>query len=119
MGAVPDAGSRKGRGGLDSDILPSTRPPPCNNYAFAEKTAVDGEDGGREKNGHFSGEINAVDGWTRKTSEIAPSVDFNGSDPGPIPDCLIRTPKVARPPALGPEGDNLDDTDKDNSGDPT
>jgi Protein of unknown function (DUF3631)/Bifunctional DNA primase/polymerase, N-terminal len=104
---TPEA--EKAEGGLDSDILPSTRPPPCNNYAFAEKTAVDGEDGGREKNGHFSREINAVDGWTRKTSEIAPSVDFNGSDPGPIPDCLIRAPKVARPPALGPEGDNLDD----------
>jgi hypothetical protein len=25
-------------------------------------------------------------------------------DPGPIPECLIRSPKVARP-----EGDNLDD----------
>jgi hypothetical protein len=30
-------------------------------------------------------------------------------DPGPIPDCLIRAPKVARPPALGPVDDSLDD----------
>jgi hypothetical protein len=29
--------------------------------------------------------------------------------PGPIPDCLIRAPKVARRPALGPVGDSLDD----------
>jgi AAA domain len=31
------------------------------------------------------------------------------SDPGPIPDCLLRAPKVARPPALGPLADSLDD----------
>jgi AAA domain len=30
-------------------------------------------------------------------------------DPGPIPECLLRAPKLARLPALGPFGDNLDD----------
>ena len=109
----------KREGGPDSDILPSTRRPPCNDYTFGEKTAIDKDNGRREKNWHFSSEINAVDGSTGKTSEIDPSADFNGSDPGPIPDCLVRAPKVARPPAppdadldirhnksaLGPPGD--------------
>jgi AAA domain-containing protein len=31
------------------------------------------------------------------------------ADPGPIPECLLRIPKSARPPALGPPGDSLDD----------
>jgi putative DNA primase/helicase len=31
------------------------------------------------------------------------------SDPGPIPDCLLRAPKVARQPVLGPVSDSLDD----------
>src|SRR5215471_10150737 len=60
--------------GPNSDILPSTRPLPCNNYTFAEKTAVHQDAGGREKNWHFSSEINAVYGWTGKTPEIDPSV---------------------------------------------
>src|SRR5262249_11205260 len=65
------------RGVPDSDILPSTRRPPCNDYTFAEKTAVDQDNGRREKNGHFSFEINAVDGSTGKTSEIAPWGPFS------------------------------------------
>jgi len=75
---------------LESSIFPSTRPPPCDDYTFAEKNAVDepSVDGscrppsssGREKNGPFSSEINAVDGWTAKTSKIDPSGNIGGTD---------------------------------------
>src|SRR6478672_7344285 len=50
--------------------------------------------------------VNAVNGSCR---EIGVRVALDPSDPGPIPDCLLRAPKVARPPALGPLGDSLDD----------
>ena len=92
----------------DLDILPSTPPPNRNDYTFVEKSAVHQDDGGREKNGHLSNDTNAVDGWTGNNPEMAPSANLNAVDDG-IPDCLRRAPKVARPPALGPEGDNLDD----------
>jgi putative DNA primase/helicase len=92
----------------DSDVLPSTRALNCNDYAFVEKSAVHQDDGGREKDGHFSNNTNAVDGWTGNNPEIAPSANLNAVDDG-IPDCLRRGPKVARPSALGPTGDSLDD----------
>lgn len=89
-------------------ILPSTRQPLCNNKVFAENSAVDREAGSRERNGDFLGDINVVDGSTGKNPEIVPSANVNAFDDG-IPDFLRRTPKVVRPPALGPTGDSLDD----------
>jgi len=99
-------------GGPDSDILPSTRRPPCDDYAFAEKAAVGQDNGRREKNGHFSSEINAVDGSTGETSEIAPSSPDAADDGLGIPEFLqVANRKLTfdRRPALGPEGDSLDD----------
>jgi uncharacterized protein DUF3631 len=86
--------AEKGERGVNSDILPSTRLRPCDDYTFAEKTAVDGEGRQREKNGHFSSEVNAVNGSTGKTSEIPPSPEFP-SDLAPadlmgIPVILLR-----------------------------
>jgi len=89
-------------------ILPSTRQPLCNNKEFAENSAADREAGRRERNGDFLGDINVVDGSTGKNLEIVPSANVNAFDDG-IPDFLRRTPKVVRPPALGPTGDSLDD----------
>jgi len=103
--------------GPNSDILPSTRPLPCNNYTFAEKTAVHQDAGGREKNWHFSSEINAVYGWTGKTPEIDPSVPDAADDGLNLPALLDRRPNgknVTAPDRqcpLGPggDGDSLDD----------
>ena len=89
-------------------ILPSTRQPPCTNKVFAENSPVGPEAGRREKIGDFPGDINAVDGSTEKNPEIVSSANVNAFDDG-IPDFLRRAPKVARPPALGPTGDSLDD----------
>ena len=61
---TPEA--EKAAGGRNSAILPSTCLPPCNDYGKDEKSAVDQSDGRREKNGHFSSEINAVNGSTGK-----------------------------------------------------
>jgi len=105
-------GAEKAEGAPDSDILPSTRPPPCNDYTFAEKTAVHQDNGGREKNGHFSSEINAVDGSTGETPEVAPFPPDAVDDGHDIPSSLeVANRKVPldRRPALGPEGDSLDD----------
>src|SRR5262249_27331426 len=112
--------NEKAEGEADPHIFPSTRPRPCSDYAFAEKTAVHGEGGGREKIGHFSSEINAVDGWTGKTSETAPSASDDvdaSSDDLNIPAFLDRrhNGKNVTPPdrqcQLGPggDGDSLDD----------
>jgi hypothetical protein len=57
-------GEEKKEEGQFPPNLPSTRPQPCNHSTFGEKSAVHQAPGGREKNGHFSNEINAVDGWT-------------------------------------------------------
>jgi len=54
---------------------------PCSDGDFAEKTAVDAGGHQREKNGHFSSEINAVNTSTGKTSEIAPSAPDEPSAP--------------------------------------
>src|SRR5262249_40600958 len=59
-------------GPSEPHILPSTRPPHCNDYTFAENSAVHKDNGGREKNGIFSDEINPVDGWTGKTVDSDP-----------------------------------------------
>jgi uncharacterized protein DUF3631 len=102
----------------ESGILPSTRRPPCNDYAFGEKTAVDGGADRRQKNGHFSSEIKAVDGSTGRYPEIAPSSQIPAisapfDDQLDIPDFLRRTSvrevSPDRRPALGPTGDSLDD----------
>ena len=97
-------------GGLDSDNLPLICLPPCSDSDFAEKSAVDGGGGQREKNGHLSSEINAVNTSTGKTAKIGPALSFSAPpDPGPIPAFLDRSIPADRQPALGPEGDNLDD----------
>jgi hypothetical protein len=101
--------AEKAERGLDFDNLPSTRLPPCNDYGNGENFAVDGGDGGREKNGHFCSEINAVDGWTGKTPKIGPWGPHDGLD---IPAFLNRSLKSAdRQCPLGPggDGDSLDD----------
>jgi hypothetical protein len=90
--------------------------PPCSDSDFAEKSAVHQDNGEREKNGHFSSEINAVNTSTRKTPEIAPWGPFSpyprADDGLDIPECLLvanRKVPLDRRPALGPEGDSLDD----------
>ncbi len=106
------ADEKKEEGGSDPDILPFTRSPPCNDYGKAEKTAVHGEGRGREKIDGFSNEINAVNVWTGKTSEKAPSPPNCVDDALDIPSFLrVANRKVPldRRPALGPEGDSLDD----------
>jgi Protein of unknown function (DUF3631) len=99
-------------GALDSNILPSTCLSPCNDYTFGQKTAVGQDSGRRDKNGHFSSGINTVTGSTGKTSEIAPSAPNDAGDNLDIPPFLqVANRKVPldRKPALGPEGDSLDD----------
>jgi len=102
----------------ESDILPSTCRPPCNDYAFGEKTAVDGGGGRRQKNGHFSSEIKAVDGSTGRYPEIAPSSQIPAISAPSVDDHLepdflgrtsVREVPPDRRPALGPPGDSLDD----------
>jgi hypothetical protein len=80
----------------ESDILPSTRRPHCNDYTFGENSAVDQGDGRREKNGHFSNGINAVDGSTGNNPEIAHSTDFQGDG---LPDSLRRCAHCNKPGA--------------------
>ena len=108
---TPEA--EKAAGGLDSDILPFTRSPPCNDYTFAEKTPVHQDDGEREKIGHFSSEINAVNARTGKIAPWGPFSPYPRADYGlDIPECLLvanRKVPLDRRPALGPEGDSLDD----------
>jgi putative DNA primase/helicase len=99
-------------GALDSNILPSACLSPCNDYTFGQKTAVGQDSGRRDKNGHFSSGINTVTGSTGKTSEIAPSAPNDAGDNLDIPPFLqVANRKVPldRKPALGPEGDSLDD----------
>jgi Protein of unknown function (DUF3631) len=99
-------------GALDSNILPSTCLSLCNDYTFGQKTAVGQDSGRRDKNGHFSSGINTVTGSTGKTSEIAPSAPNDAGDNLDIPPFLqVANRKVPldRKPALGPEGDSLDD----------
>jgi hypothetical protein len=40
---------------------------------------------------------------------MAQCIALDPSDPGPIPDFLLRAPKAERPPSLRPLGDSLDD----------
>jgi hypothetical protein len=88
---------------------------PCPDSDFAEKTAVDVGGHQREKNGHFSSEINAVNASTGKTAEIGPTLSFSAPpDPGPLPAFLeVANRKIPfdRQCPLGPggEGDSLDD----------
>jgi hypothetical protein len=85
---TPEA--EKAEGGLDSDILPSTRPPPCNDYGKAEKSAVHQPPGGRQKIDPFPSEINAVDGWTADSTPSPPS--SSSTSGGDFPDFLRRPP---------------------------
>jgi hypothetical protein len=55
---------------------------------------------------HDSQRVNAVNGSYR---EMAQCIALDPSDPGPIPDFLLRAPKAERPPSLRPLGDSLDD----------
>jgi hypothetical protein len=99
--------------------LPSTRSPRCNDYEKAEKSAVHQDNGGREKIDGFSNAINAVNGWTGETPEMALSPSFSPPPWGPfsrwpddgldVPLSLLREVPLDRQPALGPEGDSLDD----------
>ena len=57
----------------EPDILPSGRPAHCNHYTFAENSPVPPGGAGRQKNGHFSNEINARDGKTGEMPEIGAS----------------------------------------------
>ena len=112
MGAILAPRGRNARGALDSNILPSACLSPCNDYTFGQKTAVGQDSGRRDKNGHFSSGINTVTGSTGKTSEIAPSAPNDAGDNLDIPPFLqVANRKVPldRKPALGPEGDSLDD----------
>jgi putative DNA primase/helicase len=59
----------------DPNTFRSSRPAPCNDYAFGEKSAVQQDPTGREKIDGFSSGINALDGWTAEKPEIAPSPD--------------------------------------------
>jgi hypothetical protein len=103
--------------GPDSDPVPFTRSPPCNDYTSAEKTAVHGEGCEREKNGRNSNEINAVNGRTGATAPWGPFSRFPRADDDlDIPECLlVANRKVPFDPdrqcPLGPggEGDSLDD----------
>jgi Protein of unknown function (DUF3631) len=93
----------------EPEILPSTRRKHCDDYAFAEKSAVHQGGGGREKNRRFPNEYKAMDGRTGKNAEIAASPEIGGLD---IPAFLDRTQREVPPdrrPALGPPGDSLDD----------
>jgi hypothetical protein len=109
---------------LEEPHLPSKCRSPSGDYIFDENSAVEGEGFRREKNGHFSSEINAVDVSTGKTAEIGPLSSFSdlGEPWGPFsrwpedgldipPSLQVANRKVSldRRPALGPEGDSLDD----------
>src|SRR5262245_42525197 len=59
----------------DPNTFRSSRPAPCNDYAFGEKSAVQQGRTGREKIEGFSSGINALDGWTAEKPEIAPAPD--------------------------------------------
>src|SRR5262249_34931311 len=77
---TPEA--EKAEGGLNSDILPFRRSSPCNDYTFAKKSAVLGEGSEREKNGHFSSEIKAVNGRTGELAPWGPFSRFPRADDG-------------------------------------
>jgi hypothetical protein len=104
--------------------LPFTRSPPCNDYEKAEKSPVHTDSCERQKIDGFSSEINAVNGCTATEPLGSPFSSFSDlNDPpwGPfslwpddgldIPPSLLRVAEVPldRRPALGPEGDSLDD----------
>jgi hypothetical protein len=99
--------------GPDPDNLPSKCRSPSGDYIFAEKFAVEAGDVRREKNGRNSNEINAVDVSTRAQAPWGPFSRFPRADDDlDIPECLLvanRKVPLDRRPALGPEGDSLDD----------
>jgi Protein of unknown function (DUF3631) len=105
--------------GAPSDaILPFTRSPPSNHTGNGEKNAVHQDPCERQKNGHLSNDVKAVNVWTAKMVPWGPyslfprSVPTLGADYPDLPDFLNRNLKSApedRRPALGPQGDSLDD----------
>jgi hypothetical protein len=123
MAAVSDIGGGKGREGPRSRYFAVHTFTAFNDYTFAEKTAVHAEGCELEKNGHLSNDINAVNVWTGKTAKIGPPLSFSDVLPwGPFsrwpedglelpPSLLVanRGVPLDRRPALGPEGDSLDD----------
>jgi hypothetical protein len=117
-----DAWQRYLDGDQKTPIFPSTRLTPSDDYAFAEKTPDDRTNGRREKIDGLSNEINTVDGSPGKMADSETS--FVCSPWGPfsrwpedgleLPPALLRevVPRevpLDRRPALGPEGDSLDD----------
>jgi len=97
----------------EPDNLPSKRRSPSGDYIFAENSAVEAGDVRREKNGRDSNEINAFDVSTGAQAPWGPFSRFPRCDDDlDIPECLLvanRKVPLDRRPALGPEGDSLDD----------
>jgi uncharacterized protein DUF3631 len=89
----------------------STRPLLCNHSAFDGTSSVHQTNGGQEENTEFCNENNAVDGWTGKAASRGGERSFSSvpDDGLDIPDFLRRAVPSDRRPALGPEGDSLDD----------
>jgi len=85
-------------GGQNSAILPSTRPPPCNDCEKNENSPVHQTDGRREKIDHLSSEINAVDAWTAKMVNPEPLIS-SSSHPADldIPAGLLRCVHCNKP----------------------
>jgi hypothetical protein len=92
---------------------PSKRRSPSGDYILAENSAVEAGDVRREKNGRNSNEINAVDVSTGAQAPWGPFSRFPRADDDlDIPESLLvanRKVPLDRRPALGPEGDSLDD----------
>jgi putative DNA primase/helicase len=76
----------------------SWRLPPPKSAKYPEECQV--------KGWHSSAQVGILQ--ERDGPKAAPPA-LDPADPGPIPECLLRAPKPARPPALGPLGDSLDD----------
>jgi hypothetical protein len=85
----------------EPDILPFTRSPHCNHWTFAENSPVHQGGSERQKNGHFSNEINTVNGRTGEMPEIDAS-SFSAALGGgaPADDGLAIRPDAARDAAL-------------------
>ena len=115
---LPSEGATERESEPAPPILPSTRQTHWNDGGNGEKFAVNRGAARRQKNGGFSNEINELDGLTGKTPDPSARSLSSGPDnssdldAGPFPDFLrVENRKVPldRRPALGPEGDSLDD----------
>jgi Protein of unknown function (DUF3631) len=59
----------------------STRPSPCNHYAFDDNSSVHQRPGGQEENAELSSKSNAVDRWTGKGGQNGSARVFSASTP--------------------------------------